>query len=294
MKLCTFRTSGATRIGVVADDGLVDLSAVEPSLPREMIALLEAGPPALDAARRAAAAAGPRLPLAQVTLCAPVPRPPKFLAIGLNYADHVAEARPAGYQPTEAPIFFNKQSTCVVGPGAPIHRPRVSHRLDYEGELAFVIGRRCRHVPRARAHEVIAGYTIVNDVSVRDWQRRTPTMTMGKSFDTHGPMGPWLVTPEEIGDPHALGIRTWVNDDLRQDANTQLLIYDCWAQIEHLSTAFTLEVGDVISTGTPAGVGGAMQPPKWLVPGDVVRIEIEKIGVLENPVIEEPADTDRI
>jgi 2-keto-4-pentenoate hydratase/2-oxohepta-3-ene-1,7-dioic acid hydratase in catechol pathway len=294
MKLATFTQGGSTRVGVVATDGIVDLATLDPALPRDMMGLLDAGASALDAARRLAAASGPRLPLATVRLEAPIARPPKFLAIGLNYADHIAEARPAGYQPTEAPIFFNKQSTCVVGPGAPVHVPRVSHRLDYEGELAFVIGRRCRHVSRERAPEVVAGFTIVNDVSVRDWQRRTPTMTMGKSFDTHGPMGPWLVTPDEVGDPHALAIRTWVNDELRQDANTKLLIHDCWAQIEHLSTAFTLEIGDVISTGTPAGVGGARKPPQWLTAGDRVRIEVEKIGVLENPVIDEPADTDRI
>jgi 2-keto-4-pentenoate hydratase/2-oxohepta-3-ene-1,7-dioic acid hydratase in catechol pathway len=294
MKLVTFTHAGATRIGVVAGDAVVDLAAADPALPRTMIGLLEAGASALEAVGRAERAAKPAIPLAEVALCAPIPRPPKFLAIGLNYADHIAEARPAGYQATEAPIFFNKQSTCAIGHGAPIHRPRVSHRLDYEGELAFVIGRACRHVPRDRAHEVVAGFTIVNDVSVRDWQRRTPTMTMGKSFDTHGPMGPWLVTPDEVGDPHALAIRTWVNGELRQDSNTKHLIHDCWAQIEHLSTAFTLEVGDVISTGTPAGVGGAMQPAKWLVAGDRVRIEVEKIGVLENPVIEEPPDTDRI
>ena len=294
MKLATFHSGGSTRIGVVDGDALVDLAAAEPSLPRDMIELLAAGPPALAAARRAAAAGRARIPLAEVALRAPVPRPPKFLAIGLNYADHVAESRPAGYQAAEAPIFFNKQSTCVIGAGEAIHVPRASYRVDYEGELAFVVGRACRHVPRERAPEVVAGFTIVNDVSVRDWQRRTPTMTMGKSFDTHGPMGPWLVTPDEVGDPHALAIRTWVNGELRQDSSTKHLIHDCWAQIEHLTTAFTLEVGDVISTGTPAGVGGAMNPPKWLVPGDHVRIEIEKIGVLENPVIEEPADTPRI
>jgi 2-keto-4-pentenoate hydratase/2-oxohepta-3-ene-1,7-dioic acid hydratase in catechol pathway len=140
----------------------------------------------------------------------------------------------------------------------------------------------------------VAGFTICNDVSVRDWQRRTPTMTMGKSFDTHGPLGPWLVTPDEVGDPHTLAIRTWVNDELRQDSNTAHMIHDCWAQIEHLTTAFTLEVGDVISTGTPAGVGGAMKPPRWLVAGDRVRIEIDRIGTLENPVIDEPPDTARI
>ena len=189
------------------------------------------------------------------------------------------------------PVFFNKQSTCVTGPYHPIHLPRVSPLLDYEGELAFVIGRRCRHVPWKRAHEVIAGYLVVNDVSVRDWQLRTPTMTMGKSFDTHGPMGPWLVTPDEIGDPHALELRTWVNGELRQHSNTRELIFDCFAQVEHLSTAFTLEPGDVVTTGTPSGVGGVMSPPRFLAAGDVVRVEIERIGHIENRVIAEPAET---
>ena len=293
MRLATFTHAGATRVGCVAGDALVDLAAAAPELPRDMIALLEAGPEALAAARRAERSDAARLPLAAVRLEAPILRPPKFLAIGLNYADHIAEARPAGYQATEAPIFFNKQSTCVIGSGQPIHLPRVSHRLDYEGELAFVIGRRCRHVPRERAHEVVAGFTICNDVSVRDWQRRTPTMTMGKSFDTHGPLGPWLVTPDEVGDPHALAIRTWVNDELRQDSNTRHLIHDCWAQIEHLSTAFTLEVGDVISTGTPSGVGIAMKPPRLLQVGDVVRIEIDNLGQLTNEVVREPEETAR-
>ena len=292
MKLATFSHADSTRIGVVESDAVIDVAAADASLPRDMIALLEAGAAALDAVRRVVSAGrAPRLPLAEVRLRAPVLRPPKFLAIGLNYADHIAEARPAGYEAPAYPIFFNKQSTCAIGHGEAIHLPRASHRLDYEGELAFVIGRRCRHVPRERAHEVVAGYLVCNDVSVRDWQRRTPTMTMGKSFDTHGPIGPWLVTPDEVGDPHVLGIRTWVGDELRQDSNTKYMIHDCWAQIEHLTTAFTLEVGDVISTGTPAGVGGAMNPPKWLRAGDRVRIEVERVGVLENPVIEEPADT---
>ena len=160
----------------------------------------------------------------------------------------------------EFPIFFNKQATCVVGPGDDVHMPRVSNLLDYEGELAIVIGERCRHVPEERAHEVIAGYTIANDVSVRDWQLRTPTMTMGKSFDTHGPLGPWIVTADELGDPHALQIRTWVNDELRQDGNTREMIFDCFEQVAHLSEAFTLEPGDVIATGTPAGIGAVRQP----------------------------------
>ena len=253
-----------------------------------MVAFLAAGSAAMAAARHAQSAASGRLALADVRLRAPVLRPPKFLAIGLNYADHVKES---GLEPPAVPVFFNKQTTCVAGPFDPIHLPRVSPLLDYEGELAFVIGRRCRHVPRDRAHEVIAGYLVVNDVSVRDWQLRTPTMTMGKSFDTHGPMGPWLVTPDEIGDPHALELRTWVSGEIRQHSNTRHLIHDCFAQVEHLSTAFTLEPGDVVTTGTPAGVGGAMSPPRFLRAGDVVRIEIDKIGAIENRVTEEPAET---
>jgi 2-keto-4-pentenoate hydratase/2-oxohepta-3-ene-1,7-dioic acid hydratase in catechol pathway len=294
MRLVTFHHAGTTRIGCVAGETVVDFAAAAPQLPRDMIALLDAGPDALAIARAAEQSRGARLPLADVSLLAPVLRPPKLLAIGLNYADHIAESRPAGYEPPAHPLFFNKQSTCVIGPGAPIHVPRASSRVDYEGELAFVIGRRCRHVPRARAAEVVAGFTICNDVSVRDWQRRTPTMTMGKSFDTHGPLGPWLVTPDALGDPHALDVKTWVNGELRQDSNTRHMIFDCWAQIEHLSTAFTLEVGDVVSTGTPAGVGAAMQPPRWLAAGDVVRIEVAGIGALENPVVDEPGDTARI
>ena len=288
MKLATFTHDGATRIGVVTGEQVVDLATVAPGLPRDMVAFLAAGGAAMAAARHAESAASGRLALADVRLRASVLRPPKFLAIGLNYADHVKES---GLEPPAVPVFFNKQTTCVAGPFDPIHLPRVSPLLDYEGELAFVIGRRCRHVPRDRAHEVIAGYLVVNDVSVRDWQLRTPTMTMGKSFDTHGPMGPWLVTPDEIGDPHALELRTWVNGEIRQHSNTRHLIHDCFAQVEHLSTAFTLEPGDVVTTGTPAGVGGAMSPPRFLRAGDVVRIEIDKIGAIENRVTEEPAET---
>jgi 2-keto-4-pentenoate hydratase/2-oxohepta-3-ene-1,7-dioic acid hydratase in catechol pathway len=288
MKLATFTHAGSTRIGVVLGDEVVDLAAVAPELPREMCAFLAAGPEALERAGAAAAHASARIALDQVRLKAPVLRPPKFLAMGLNYADHVAEM---GAEKPEFPIFFNKQSTCVVGPHDPIHRPRVSSALDYEGELGFVIGRRCRHVPEERAHEVIAGYLIVNDVSVRDWQLRVPTWTLGKSFDTHGPIGPWIVSPDEIGDPHALGLRTWVNDELRQESNTKQLIFSCFAQVAHLSTVFTLEPGDIISTGTPSGIGMSMKPPGFLVAGDRVRIAIERIGQIENRVIEEPANT---
>ena len=290
MKLCTFLHAGAPRVGVVLDDAIVDLALAAPELPRDLAALLAAGPAALARARTAAASARERLPLVPARLAAPILRPPKFLAIGLNYADHVAEA---GLEAPKIPTVFNKQSTCVVGPYDDVHLPRVSSALDYEGELGFVIGARCRHVPRACAHEVIAGYLVVNDVSVRDWQLRVPTWTMGKSFDTHGPLGPWLTTADEI-DPSGLRLRTWVNGELRQDSSTKQLIFDCAALVEHLSTAFTLEPGDLVATGTPAGVGGVMRPPKFLVAGDVVRIEIERLGRLENPVIAEPPDTVRI
>ena len=282
MRFATFTTDQGHHLGVVEGDELADITAVDPRLGPDLGAVLTAG--TLDEVANAATNA-PRVPLSGVTLAAPVLRSPKFLAIGLNYALHVAES---GTEKPAHQLWFNKQSTCAIGPGAAIHIPKASSMVDYEGELAFVIGRRCRHVPRDRAHEVIAGYTICNDVSVRDWQMRTQTMTMGKSFDTHGPLGPWVVTADELGDPHALSLRTWVNDDLRQDGKTDDLIYDCFEMVEHLTTAFTLEPGDVISTGTPAGVGMAMKPPGWLKAGDVVRIEIEGIGVLENPVIDEP------
>ncbi|KAA0234043.1 MAG: Ureidoglycolate lyase [Acidimicrobiales bacterium] len=283
MRLARFRHDHRQGLGVVLDDRLVDLA--DAGLPSDMLDLLEAGPVALDVANEAAERAATAIDLTAVELLAPIPRPPKFLAIGLNYADHVAES---GQDPPAVPIFFNKQSTCVIGPGEPVQVPLVSSLVDYEGELGVVIGRRCRHVPADEAMGVVAGYVIVNDVSVRDWQLASPTMTMGKSFDTHGPIGPWLTTRDEIADPHDLHLRTLVNDEVMQDASTEEMIFDIPHQIEHLTAAFTLEPGDVISTGTPAGVGIARQPPVLLKHGDVVRIEIEGLGVLENPVLDEP------
>jgi 2-keto-4-pentenoate hydratase/2-oxohepta-3-ene-1,7-dioic acid hydratase in catechol pathway len=290
MKLATFTHNQVTGIGVVVDNSIFDLGAV-PDLPREMIAFLSAGKAALDRARTAVRDKVRSFPLSEVKLEAPIARPPEFLAIGLNYADHIAES---GMEKPKFPMFFNKQSSCVTGPHDPIHLPRASTALDYEGELGFVIGRRCRHVPRDRAHEVIAGYFIVNDVSVRDWQRRSPTMTLGKSFDTHGPIGPWIVTSDELGDPHRLELRTFVNGEERQHSNTKNLIFDCFAQVETLSTVFTLLPGTLVSTGTPGGVAVAFKPPKFLKTGDVVKIEIEGIGSIENRVIDEPAETARI
>ncbi len=285
MKLATFTHQGRTRIGVVQQDGILDLSAAAPALPQEMRAFLEAGAAAMQAAR---AAKGALIALKDVHLEAPVLRPSKFLAIGLNYADHIAET---GRQKPEKQLWFNKQTTCVNGPYDPVHLPKVSSALDYEGELGLVIGRKCRHVPKERAHEVIAGYCIVNDVSVRDWQMHSQTMTMGKSFDTHGPFGPWIVTPDEVGDPHNLSIRTLLNGAVMQDSNTRHLVFNCFDQIAYLSTAFTLLPGDVISTGTPGGVGVARTPPLFMKAGDTVRIEIEKLGAIEAQIIPEPGDT---
>jgi len=282
MRLCRFASAGgAPALGIVIGEEVVDLSATE--APAEPAAALDAvGPAWLGELADGA----PRMPLADVQLLAPA-TPRKYLAIALNYAEHIAEM---GMEPPEVPVFFNKQVTCVVGPGAEIHMPRVSTFLDYEAELAIVIGRRCRHVAVERAHEVIAGYTCADDVSVRDWQGRAQTMTIGKSFDTHGPLGPWLVTADELGDPQDLRIRCTVDDEVRQDASTAEMVFDCFQQVSHLSEAFTLEPGDVIATGTPSGVGLGRKPVRdnLLRVGSTVRVEIEGIGELVNTGVEEP------
>lgn len=291
MKLVTFTQANSTRIGVLDGEAIVDLAAAAPVLPREMCAFLAAGAAALETAKQAVSKTGARVALKDVKLEAPILRPPKILAVGLNYKDHIAET---GNKTPEVPMIFNKQSTAVTGPRGDIYLPRESEQLDYEGEFAVVIGRYCRHVPKNRAREVIAGYAIVNDVSVRDWQRRVPTFTMGKSWDTHCPLGPWITTADEVGDPHTLALKTWVNGELRQNSNTSQLLFNAFDLIEHVTTAFTLEPGDVISTGTPGGVAVAMNPPKWLKPGDVVKIAIDKLGEIENRVIAEPEGTVRI
>jgi 2-keto-4-pentenoate hydratase/2-oxohepta-3-ene-1,7-dioic acid hydratase in catechol pathway len=283
MKLVTFTHYNLTRIGAVVDNVIVDCLG-NPEIPSTMIDFLTAGAKAIEAMEQLMKDGGFRIPLAEIRLSAPIPRPGKFLGISLNYADHIAET---GKERPEFPSFFTKQSTCVIGPGSAIQRPKVSDKLDYEGELAFVIGKRCRHVPVELAHQVIAGFTIANDVSIRDWQARSPTMMIGKSFDTCGPLGPHLVTSDEIDDPHNLAIKTWVDDEIRQDANTRQMIFNCYDMVAYLSQAMTLEPGDVISTGTPAGVGVKMQPRGYLKSGQTVKVEIEGIGALINPVIDE-------
>ncbi|TAN71065.1 MAG: FAA hydrolase family protein [Methylobacter sp.] len=290
MKLVTFTHHGETRVGAVVETKVVD-GKNNTKIPATMLEFLSAGAGALDTMQRQIDSGLGRIALDQVKLHAPVPRPGKYLGISLNYADHIEET---GRDRPEYPSFFTKQGSCVIGPGDAIHRPKVSDKLDYEGELAFVIGTRCRHVPVDKAHRVIAGFTIANDVSVRDWQFRSPTFTLGKSFDTHGPLGPWIVTSDEIGDPHNLNLKTWIDEELRQNANTGQMIFNCYEMIAYLSQAMTLEPGDVIATGTPAGVGVKMKPRGYMLPGQTARIEIEGIGTLVNPVIEEPDDWLRI
>lgn len=234
-------------------------------------------------------AAGAPVALASVRLLAPVVRPGKILGIGVNYAAHAAES--VSFVNTSKPEvqkWFNKQATATNGPYGDVHLPKVSAQLDYEGELVVVIGKAGRHVPRDRAMEIVAGYCVGGDYSVRDWQKASQTMIMGKGFDTHAVFGPAIVTPDEAGDISGAEIRTYVNGDLRQTGKPSQMIHDIAAQIEHLTAAFTLEPGDVIYTGTPAGVGAGFDPPKWLKAGDTVRIEIDGLGHVENKVVEEP------
>jgi 2-keto-4-pentenoate hydratase/2-oxohepta-3-ene-1,7-dioic acid hydratase in catechol pathway len=284
MRLVSFSTPGRpVRPGLVLGDEIVDLSDRSTGLPTTMSELLAFGAGALEQVRAAETGRVPRHARAEVALHAPVPDPPAILAIGMNYRAHVAEM---GREAPEWQYWFNKQRTAIAGPGDPIVLPTVSDAVDYEGELALVIGPRCQHVPAARALEVVAGYTVINDVSARDWQWRSPTFTMGKSFDTHAPCGPELVTGDEVDDPGRLGIRTWVNGELRQDSSTADLIFGCAEMIEYLTTAFPLEPGTIIATGTPAGVGAGFNPPRFLANGDIVRIAIDGVGELENPVVQ--------
>jgi 2-keto-4-pentenoate hydratase/2-oxohepta-3-ene-1,7-dioic acid hydratase in catechol pathway len=284
MRLGTLVGEQGDRPCVIVGDEVIDLAEAAPTLPGTVAEILALGPQGADAVAAAVAGDAVRVPLASVALTAPV-RPTKFFGVGLNYADHAAEVNRT---PTEFPTVFAKMTSCVSGPFDPIHRPAVSVQLDYEGELGVVIGRRCHRVSREDAPSVIGGYLISNDVTVRDWQRLTTQWTLGKSFDTHGPIGPWVVTPDELGDPHQLDFRTYVNGEIRQQSNTRELIHDCFDLVAAISTACTLEPGDIIATGTSSGVATARTPPLWLVAGDVVRIEIDGIGHIENAVIEEP------
>jgi 2-keto-4-pentenoate hydratase/2-oxohepta-3-ene-1,7-dioic acid hydratase in catechol pathway len=288
MKLASYKYNGVASIGRVHEDRILDLVRAAAGVPTSMTEFLQGGPDMLARANAVRFDEKRTVPLADVQLLAPVPRPSKYLAIGLNYQDHMEEAIRKGLKVPTVQLWFNKQVSCVAGPYDPIHMPAVSDKLDYEIELGVVIGRRCRHVSAQNASRVIAGYLVTNDVSVRDWQSRSPTFTLGKSFDTHGPCGPFLVTADEIADPHALEMKLTVNGTLRQASSTSQMIYDIYAQIAHLSTVMTLEPGDILATGTPKGVGAAMEPPQFLKVGDVVRAQIDGLGYIENTVITEP------
>jgi 2-keto-4-pentenoate hydratase/2-oxohepta-3-ene-1,7-dioic acid hydratase in catechol pathway len=289
MKLARFTSGGRTGIGVVRDDRVIPLVDLLPDAPVTMKEVL-AGGSKLRSRIKSALAKGPTgLSLSAVRLEAPITDPQKYLAIGMNYADHAEEARKGGVTMPKTQIWFNKQVSCITGPFDSVQYPLVSEKLDYEAELGVVIGQRCRHVSAADAAGVIGGYFVANDVSARDWQFASPTFTLGKSFDTHGPIGPWIVTPDEIVDPHALQMRLWVNGELRQSQSTSQMIYNIYAQIEHLSKVMTLEPGDLLATGTCAGVGIARGAAGLLKVGDVVRVEIEGIGHIENPIVAEPA-----
>ncbi len=287
MKLVTFTHDGSTRIGRLEDGYVVDLARVNADLPRQMIDLLKAGDAAMQRARLAPASAAAKIPLAAVRLEAPVPNPSKYLAIGMNYQDHVEESARKGITMPDTQIWFNKQVSCVNGPYDPVVKPAISDMLDYEVELCVVIGQTCKNVSAADAQAVIAGYMVANDFSVRDVQWRSPTWTLGKSFDTHGPVGPWLVTADEIADPHDLRMRLTVNGETRQDNTTRLMVHNIYKQIEFLTSILTLQPGDLIATGTPMGVAAGMDPPAYLKVGDIVRAEIDGLGFIENRVVVE-------
>lgn len=298
MKLVTFEHAGSVRIGAVVGEEVVDFSAA-PDLPTEMVAFLETGDAGLERARAVVAEAKHVIPLAAVALKAPILRPGKFLVHGANYrstrpplpADSevaiaanragnraigsvVPEMRAGGHQ-----LWANKQPASVNGPYDDVVVPAISPELIYETELAIVIGRTARNVSVAEAESYIAGYTICNDLTVVDWSQHSPTVTLGKSFPTHGPIGPWIVTRDEIADPQALELRASVNGELGVTGNTASMIRNCVEQVAYLSQVFPLEPGDILSTGTD-GV-----PVEFLRPGDVIRCEIEGIGYIENTVV---------
>jgi len=288
MRLVTYRHQGQVRVGVVLGQDVADVSSVAP----DMNALIQGGQQALDDARRAAESAA-KAPLSQVQLLAPIPRPLKnVFCLGLNYREHVAEGARAGVRSSadapEYPVWFTKPATAVTGPYDDIAiLPRISTQYDWEVELAVVIGKAARHVAKDKAYDYVHSYTIFNDFSVRDLQRRHGGQWFkGKSWDKGSPMGPWLITPDELGDPAKLQVICRVNGTVKQDSNTAMMIFDVPTQIADITEVLTLEPGDVISTGTPSGVGFARKPPEFLTNGDVMETEIEKIGVLRNRIVE--------
>tara|TARA_B000000565_G_C23750543_1_gene364464 strand:+ start:332 stop:1240 length:909 start_codon:yes stop_codon:yes gene_type:complete len=301
MKLITFLLKNnpkSKRIGAIKNDTVIDFSSSD--LPKDMINFIKLGSTGLDIANDVIENQKNAHAIDDVILKAPIDKPNKILAVGLNYKKHIDEAKELKDHHSndvqlqdQFPNIFNKQNSSVNDPFGDVHRPNASDWLDYEGELGFIIGKECRHVSYENAKNCIYGYTVVNDFSIRDWQFRGPphTMTMGKSWDTHCPFGPYIVTSDEIDDPHNLTLKTFVNDEERQNTNTNLMIYDCYTLIEYLTTAFTLEPGDLIPTGTPEG--SAVTTQNWLKPGDKVKVEIEGLGYIENNIIQEPNNTQK-
>ncbi|MGB2693870.1 MAG: fumarylacetoacetate hydrolase family protein [Dehalococcoidia bacterium] len=294
MRLLTYERDGAPRLGLLLNANVVDLAdATAGELPADMLGFIEAGEAALERARSVASTSTEQLarharPLAQTKLLAPIPTPRRNLVcVGLNYADHAAESRVTDGVPEE-PVYFTKATSTVIGPGAAIPwHGHVSRRIDWEVELVAVIGRSGRDIPEAWALEHVAGYTVGNDVTARDLQRRHQQWYKGKSLDGFCPLGPWIVTSDELGDPQDARLSLRVNGDTKQDAHTSDMIFNVAHLIAVWSLGMTLEPGDLLMTGTPSGVGFARQPPEYLQPGDTVEAEIDKIGVLRNPVATE-------
>lgn len=276
MKLATFTAGAAPELGAVVGDRIVPLNRAAPGLPADMIGVIRVWPTAQAEVRRIADGGAGALALDSVRLLAPIPRPGKIWAIGLNYADHIAES---GVETPPNQVWFTKAGTSVTGPFDPVQVPTAF--CDYEVEMVVVVGAGGRNISRADAPGAVFGWCVGNDVTERMWQHRTPQWSLGKSFDTHAPFGPWITTADEVADPHDLGLRCLINGETRQNSNTKHLVFDVWAQIEHLSTAMTLEPGDVIFTGTPGGVGAAMDPRKFLKAGDVMRCEVDGLGAIE-------------
>lgn len=291
MKLITYQLDGETKLGALSGDNVIDLARAYVTVshsdrfPTDMIALLQEGEAGLTKAKLALSegeqSAAYSVPVASVTFLPPVVRPGKVIALGRNYAEHAKEG---GAEVPEHPMWFHKTHTSLNGHLQPIIIPPGTSKVDYEGELAIIIGKSCKFVSPEDALDYVAGYAVANDVSARDWQRRTTQFTAGKMVDTFGPLGPALVTKDEIPDVQNLRIRTHLNDQLMQDGHTSDMIFSVAVSIADLSRICTLEVGDVIMTGTPEGVGFARKPPVFMKEGDVISIEIEGLGTLTNPL----------
>jgi 2-keto-4-pentenoate hydratase/2-oxohepta-3-ene-1,7-dioic acid hydratase in catechol pathway len=285
VRLVSYIVNGRPALGALDGDSIVELGGG--AIAADMTEFLAGGEASLEAAREALAKGERRIDRLSVEFLPAVPRPPKIICVARNYGAHAAEAN---VQLLEVPNIFIRFPRSLVGHGAAVIVPRVSSQVDWEAEIAVVIGTPGKHVPRERAYEHVAGYTLFNDVSIRDWQLRTPPIQFGagKNFDGSGPLGPSLVTRDEVPDPHDLHLELRINGEVMQSTSTAEMLFDIPTLIEHISAFATLEPGDVIATGTPAGVGHFRDPPRYLVAGDVVEVEADGLGILSNPVENEP------